>query len=96
MTLRLFILIGLVTVKLPIYVYSQDVYSDKVNASLGVGVTQPVSATGRFVGSNVNVVMGAGYNFDKHNSVIGEFMYANLPPTRTPFSRFRPQLRSTR
>jgi hypothetical protein len=31
---------------------------------------------------NVNTVVGAGYNFNKHHSLIGEFMYSNLPPTR--------------
>lgn len=54
----------------------------KVNTSLGVGMTAPVNPTGRFAGSNVNTVLGAGYNFDRHNSVIGEFMYAYLPSTR--------------
>jgi hypothetical protein len=53
--------------------------SPKLNTNLGMGMTVPLNPTGAFVGSSVDVVVGAGYNFDKHNSLVGQFMWAGLP-----------------
>jgi hypothetical protein len=52
-----------------------------INTSLGVGVSVPTSTTGRLAGTSINTVVGTGYNFSNHHSLIGEFMYSNLPPT---------------
>jgi hypothetical protein len=54
----------------------------KINSNLGMGTTVPLNPTGRLVGSSVNVVAGVGYNIDKHNSFVGQFMWAGLPLNR--------------
>jgi len=51
----------------------------KLNTNLGVGLTVPVNPTASIVGSSVDVVVGAGYNFNRHHALIGQFMWAGLP-----------------
>jgi hypothetical protein len=66
----------------------------KFNFNIGGGVSTPLNPTGRYVGVSGNFVTGAGYNIDKHNSIIGEFMWAGMPgnrfvlqPFNAPFGR---------
>jgi len=61
----------------------------KLNTNLGAGVTVPVNPTARLAGASANIVMGAGYNFDKHNSIIGQFMWTGLPPNNDTFRAIR-------
>jgi hypothetical protein len=58
--------------------FAQD-YS-KLNFEIGGGVTAPLNPTARYAGVSGNFVTGAGYNIDQHHSIIGEFMWAGLPP----------------
>jgi hypothetical protein len=51
----------------------------KINTNLGIGMTVPLNPTAQIVGSSVNVVVGAGYNFNKHHSLVGQFMWAGIP-----------------
>jgi hypothetical protein len=51
----------------------------KITTNLGMGMTVPVGSTANLAGSSVNVVVGIGYNLDKHHSIIGQFMWAGLP-----------------
>lgn len=48
---------------------------------IGGGVTAPLNPTARYVGVSGNFTTGAGYNIDKHNSILGEFMWSGLPPS---------------
>jgi hypothetical protein len=59
--------------------HSQEHDFSKVNTNLGMGMTVPLNPTAQIVGSSVDVVVGAGYNFDKHNSLVGQFMWAGIP-----------------
>ena len=61
----------------------------KLNTNLGAGVTVPVNPTARLVGASANAVVGVGYNFSKHNSIIGQFMWAGLPPNNDAFRAIR-------
>jgi hypothetical protein len=54
----------------------------KLNTNLGMGLTVPLNPTAPLAGSSVNVVVGAGYNFNSHHSLIGQFMWAGLPPNK--------------
>lgn len=47
---------------------------------IGGGVNTPLNPTAQYVGIGGNFTTGAGYNLDKHNSILGEFMWAGLPP----------------
>jgi hypothetical protein len=81
---------GAVSITLVAAVYAPLLFAQesKLNPNLGAGVTVPVNPTARLVGANANFVVGAGYNFNKHNSIIGQFMWAGFTPTTTPFGRF--------
>ena len=54
----------------------------KLNTSLGGGLSVPANSTARLAGTSLNAVVGAGYNFTKHHSIIGEFMWSGLRPKK--------------
>jgi Outer membrane protein beta-barrel domain len=58
----------------------------KVAFNIGGGVTTPLNPTANYVGLSGNFDVGAGYNLDKKNSIIGEFMWNGLPPNITTLS----------
>ena len=47
--------------------------------NMGGGITTPLNPTGAYAGVSGNFVMGAGYNLNKSNAIIGEFMWSGLP-----------------
>jgi hypothetical protein len=57
----------------------------KLNTNLGMGMTVPLNPTARLVGSSVDVVVGAGYNFNRHSSFVGQFMWAGIPVNKNAF-----------
>jgi hypothetical protein len=61
---------------------AQEDRDSKINTNLGMGVTVPLNPTAQFTGSNVNAVAGVGYNMTRHHSLVGQFMWAGLPPNR--------------
>src|SRR5438105_657980 len=48
--------------------------------NIGGGVSTPLNPTARYVGVGGNFTTAAGYNLDKHNSILGEFTWNGLPP----------------
>jgi Outer membrane protein beta-barrel domain len=52
----------------------------KLNFNIGGGVTTPLNPTALYTGISGNFVAGAGYNIDKKDSIIGEFMWSGMPP----------------
>src|SRR5689334_7175997 len=61
--------------------------------NMGGGVTTPLNPTGAYAGLSGNFAIGAGYNVNKSNAIIGEFMWSGLPsnlfviqPVKAPFS----------
>ena len=54
----------------------------KLNTNLGMGMTVPLNPTAALIGSSIDVVIGAGYNFNRHHSMVGQFMWAGLPVQR--------------
>ena len=50
----------------------------KVNTNLAFTITAPLNPTADFVNVGGGFVVGAGYNFSKRNSFIGEFMWNRL------------------
>ena len=50
---------------------------------IGGGIGVPLSSTARFAGISGTFQIGAGPNFGKHNSIVGEFMWHGLPPNQT-------------
>jgi hypothetical protein len=60
--------------------HAQDDY-EKINSHLGVAISMPLNPTARYVHTGWGLLGGAGYNFSRHHSVIGEFMWNQLYAT---------------
>uniref|UniRef100_Q01YP2 Uncharacterized protein n=1 Tax=Solibacter usitatus (strain Ellin6076) TaxID=234267 RepID=Q01YP2_SOLUE len=54
----------------------------KFNFNIGGGVMTPINPTANYVGLSGNFAVGAGYNINKGNSIIGEFQWNGLPPNQ--------------
>src|SRR5689334_12085667 len=87
------ICVGLLTVA-SMSLQAQD-YS-KFAFNIGGGITTPLNPAGAYAGVSSNFVLGMGYNIDKKNAVIGEFMWSGLPsnlsviqPVQAPSSNIK-------
>jgi opacity protein-like surface antigen len=49
--------------------------------NLGMTISLPVQPTSQFVSAGLGINLGAGYNFDRHNALVGEFMWNWLYPS---------------
>jgi hypothetical protein len=81
MSKQIAISIGLLIAALAVPLGAQGVPPDltKFNFNIGGGIDTPLNPIGKFVGISGNFLMGAGYNIDKHNSIVGEFGWVGLP-----------------
>jgi hypothetical protein len=52
----------------------------RLTFDIGGGVTTPLNPTAQYVGVSGNFVAGAGYDLNRSNAIIGQFMWAGLPP----------------
>jgi hypothetical protein len=52
----------------------------KINSNLGFVISAPLSTTADVVNSGWGVAAGVGYNFNRRNALIGEFMWNRLSP----------------
>jgi hypothetical protein len=77
---KLLIPAGLVSLACWMPLAAQDF--SKLNFNIGGGVTPPLNPTAQYAGLSGNFVAGGGYNINKKNAIIGEFMWAGLPPER--------------
>ena len=73
--------------------HAQDPEFRRLNFNIGGGLSVPLNPTARYVGVSGNGASGVGVNFDKHNSVEGDFFWIGLPPNR-PLAKpiFRPDV----
>jgi hypothetical protein len=60
---------------------AQDQELQMLNFNVGGGLSVPLNPTGRYLGVNGNAGSGMGANFDKHNSIEGDFMWSGLSPS---------------
>jgi Outer membrane protein beta-barrel domain len=63
--------------------HAQDSDFGRLNFNIGGGLSVPLNPTARYVGVNGNGTSGLGANFDKYNSVEGDFLWVGLPPYRS-------------
>jgi hypothetical protein len=54
----------------------------KVNTNLGMVINAPASSSAHVVGIGWGIVGGAGYNFNKQNAIVSEFMWNRVYPSR--------------
>jgi len=50
------------------------------NFTMGGGLSMPLNPTANYVDFSGSFVTGGGLNIDQHNSIVGQFMWAGLPP----------------
>jgi hypothetical protein len=72
-------LVGAVCI-VPIQAQSQN-EEGKLNFSMGGGLSVPLNPTANYAGVGGNFIGGGGYNIDQHNSIVGQFQWAGLPPS---------------
>lgn len=60
-----------------------------VTTNLGIPLSAPLAPMGNHVGFAWGVSAGVGYNFDRRNAVIGEFMWNALYPTNETLQPIR-------
>jgi hypothetical protein len=53
---------------------------DALTFHIGGGITTPLNQTARYAGTSGNFAAGVGYKMTKRSAMIGEFMWAGLPP----------------
>lgn len=72
--------------------FAQDEFDpdSKLNTNLGFPVTVPVGSTSDFAKLGTGVVAGAGYNFNEHHALVGEFMWNWLYATDESLAPLRP------
>src|ERR1700756_5555972 len=75
---RLVILLALAQVS-----YAQEECGDecRANTNLAMVINAPVSSSAKVVGTGWGIVGGAGYNFNKRNAIVSEFMWNRVYPT---------------
>ncbi len=76
-TARIFASLGLLGAAALMPLAAQD-YS-KFAFNVGGGISTPLNPTGAYAGVSGNLVLGAGYNINKSNAIIGEFLDSGLP-----------------
>ncbi|HWB85989.1 MAG TPA: outer membrane beta-barrel protein [Bryobacteraceae bacterium] len=81
MSKRIMLSLALLSAAFVIPLSAQSVSGDltKFNFNLGGGVNTPLNPTGHYVGVGGAFRAGAGYNINKHSSIIGEFGWTGLP-----------------
>jgi len=53
----------------------------KLNTNLAMIINAPVSSSAQVVGTGWGMVGGAGYNFNRHNAIVGEFLWNRVYPS---------------
>jgi hypothetical protein len=66
----------------------------KFTDNAGLTTSLPLSPTSQYVAAGLGMDVGAGYNFDRHNAVTGEFMWNWLYPTESALQPVRAVLQS--
>ena len=75
---RILTVFGLLSAAMLIPVHGQDL--SRFTLDFGGGVSSPLNPTAQYAGVSGNFVGRAGYNINRKNAIIGEFMWAGLPP----------------
>ena len=66
----------------------------KMNSNLAMIINVPVSSSAQVVGTGWGIVGGAGYNFNKRNAIVGEFLWNRVYPSSGALQPFQTILES--
>src|SRR4051812_25027683 len=79
---RILITLGLLGLQYSTPLLAQKVTEEgRLNLSMGGGLSVPLNPTARFAGVGGSFIAGGGYNLNRHNSIVGQFMWDGLPQT---------------
>jgi Outer membrane protein beta-barrel domain len=53
----------------------------RLNTNLAIVINAPISSSAEVVGTGWGLVGGAGYNFNRRNAIVGEFMWNRVYPS---------------
>jgi hypothetical protein len=85
MSKRTVFTIGLLSVACIIPIRAQNQNEEgKLNFSMGGGLSVPLNPTANYAGVGGSFITGGGYNINQHNSIVGQFQWAGLPPSILP------------
>lgn len=77
------IVLGLLVALCVIPAMADEAQESQFNFHIGGGIGVPLNPTAGFAGIGGTFQVGAGPNLGKHSSIVGEFMWQGLPPTRS-------------
>jgi hypothetical protein len=80
MSRKTLITIGLLSAACIIPMQAQN-EEGKLNFTMGGGLSVPLNPIAKYAGVGGSFLGGGGYNIDQHNSIVGQFMWAGLPPS---------------
>ena len=76
---RMAVLLWFCLVALPCCSWAQDAEggddNPSITSSLGMPLSAPLNPTHQYTGFGLGVSTGVGYNIDRHNAFVGEFMW---------------------
>lgn len=61
----------------------------RLNSNVALAAGTPLRLMAKYATVGVGINYGVGYNFDRHNSLIGEFMWNDLQPTSGALNQIR-------
>ena len=61
----------------------------RLNSNVSIAAGAPLSLMAKYATVGFGINYGIGYNFDRHNSLIGEFMWNDLLPTSGALNQVR-------
>jgi outer membrane protein with beta-barrel domain len=80
---------------LPLHSQIDESFSfSRLNSNVAFTVSAPLNPTAKYTTTGWGFVYGAGYNFDRHHSVIGEAMWNRLSATNGALAPLRTALQS--
>lgn len=84
---------------IPGHAYAQDRADNdddpSFSSSIGLSLSAPLSPISHYVSAGLGTDYSAGYNFDRRNAVIGEFMWNHLYASGSALQPLRDALRAT-
>jgi Outer membrane protein beta-barrel domain len=75
-----FLAMALISAMRPAIAIAQDDdwEDSKLNTNIALNLTAPLKPTSRFTDFGFGATVGAGFNFDKHNAFVAEFMWNRM------------------
>lgn len=88
-TMRIVLLMLLTIAAYPAGAQEEGDDDPRGNVNLGLNIAAPLNPVARFVNIGWGMTTGAGYNFNRRNGIVNEFMWQHLFPTNDALTPIR-------